>query len=62
MGERMVIVIEYEADTAGEQAIVEAVTQLRTWIDDHEQPHIRPVQFAVAIKDDADQVLAVFEP
>ena len=65
MGERLVIVIEYEADTASRNGIAplhEAMTQLRTWIDDHEQPHIKPVQVYAAIKDDADQVLAVFEP
>lgn len=62
MGERLVIVIEYEADVASDaySPVHEATTQLRGWIDDHEQPHVKPVQVYAAIREDADQVLAVF--
>jgi Holliday junction resolvase RusA-like endonuclease len=64
MAERLVIVIEYEAREDLDEFVDplnEAMTQLRTWIDDHKQPHITPVQVYAAIKDDADRVLAVFE-
>jgi hypothetical protein len=63
MSERLVIVIEYEADVAAStnNPLHEAMTQLRAWIDDHEQPHVKPLQIYAAIKDDADQVLAVFD-
>ena len=63
MSERLVIVIEYEADTTAStnNPLHEAMTQLRTWIDDHEQPHVKPVQVYAAIRDDADRVLAVFD-
>jgi hypothetical protein len=60
MSERMVIVIEYDATTDLGQARTEAMTQIKQGADSLNPGHF--VQVHVAIKESAEQVLAVFEP
>ena len=58
MGERMVIVIEYDATTDLGYALTEAMTQIKEGANRLNPGHF--VQVHVAIKESADQVLAVF--
>jgi hypothetical protein len=60
MGERMVIVLEYDATTDLGYALTEAMTQIKEGANRLNPGHF--VQVHVAIKECADQVLAVFEP
>ena len=62
MGERVVIVVEYDAGSGLEQALIEAMRQIKEGADRLEREHIKVVQVHVAVKDHADRVLAVFEP
>jgi predicted transcriptional regulator len=59
MSERMVIVIEYDATTDLSQPRTEAITQIKEGANRLNPGHF--VQLHVAIKDSADQVLAVFD-
>jgi hypothetical protein len=62
MSERVVIVIEYEAGPDVHLGLHEALTQIREGVDRLDRAaNIKAVQIHVAIKDDADQVLAVFD-
>ena len=61
MGERMVIVIEYDATTDPEQALTEAMIQIRGAANRLDPKHIKVVQVHVAIKDCAEQVLEHFK-
>ena len=61
MGERMVIVVEYDATTDPEQALTEAMIQIRGAANRLDPKHIKVVQVHVAIKGSADRVLAVFD-
>jgi len=63
MRERLVIVIEY--DVVGpdpHQALRDAMTQIREGADRLDQDVVKVVRAHVAIKETADQVLAVFGP
>jgi hypothetical protein len=63
MSERLVIVIEY--DVVGpdpHQALRDAMTQIREGADRLDQDVVKVVRAHVAIKETADQVLAVFGP
>lgn len=62
MGERLVIVIEYDAGPDMQQALTDAMTQIQEGADRLDREHVKVVQVHVAIKDSAEQVLAVFEP
>lgn len=61
MGERLVVVIEYDADPNSNtgQPLAEVMDQLRL-SELTEQPHVKMVQVHAAIKDDAARVMAVF--
>lgn len=61
MSERVVIVIEYDADPYSEQWFKDVVTNLRQQVDTPDQAAIEPVHLYVAIEDHADRVLAVFD-
>jgi len=56
----MVIVLEYDATTDLGYALTEAMTQIKDGANRLNPGHF--VQVHVAIKECADQVLAVFEP
>jgi len=58
MSERMVIVIEYDATTDLSQPRTEAIAQIKEGADRLNPSHF--VQLHVAIKESAEQVLAVF--
>jgi len=60
MSERVVIVIEYDANPYSEQWFKDVVTNLRKQVDTPDQAPIKPVHLYVAIEDSADRVLAVF--
>jgi hypothetical protein len=60
MSERMVIVIEYDTTIDLGQPRTEAITQIKEGANRLNPGHF--VQLHVAIKESADQVLAVFEP
>jgi len=62
MGERMVIVIEYDADLDTQQALNDAMTQIREGADRLDPELIKVVRVHVGTKDYADRVLAVFKP
>jgi len=61
MGGRMVIVIEYAAAVDMQQALAEAMTQIKDGVDRLNPEHVKAVQAHVAIEESADQVLAVFD-
>jgi len=61
MGERMVIVIEYDADLDTERALNDAMAQIREGADHLDPEHIKVVRVHVGTKDYADRVLAVFD-
>ena len=61
MSERLVIVIEYDVETDMQQALTEAVTQIREGCDRLDPDHIKVVGIHVGIKDFVDQVLALFD-
>ena len=60
MGERVVIVIEYDALNL-ERALTEAMAQIKEGADRLDREQTKVVQVHVAIKDHADRVLAVFD-
>jgi len=60
MGERLVIVIEYDAGPDWQQALNDAMEQITKGLDRLDPDHIEAVQVHAAIKESADQVLAVF--
>lgn len=60
MGERLVIVIEYEVGPNMLQALTDAMTQIRKGVDDQVHGNAKAVRIHAAIKDDAARVLAVF--
>ena len=62
MAQRMVIVIEYDANPDADQPLAEAMEQVRARMHHPDQPNIKVVQVYAAIKESAEQVLAVFEP
>ena len=61
MSERVVIVIEYEANPYSEQWFKDVVTNLRKHVDTPDQAPIKPIHLYVAIEGHADRVLAVFD-
>lgn len=62
MSERLVIVIEYDAGPDMQQALTDAMTQIKEGADRLNPEHIKVVQVHVAIKGVAlDRVLAVFD-
>ena len=63
MSERLVIVIEYDADPhQPERALLDAMAQIHEGARHLNPDHVKVVQVHAAIKESADQVLAVFEP
>ena len=62
MGERVAIVIEYDVDPPYEKVLPYALTQIRDGVAKLDKNHIRTVQIHVAIHEDADRVLAIFDP
>jgi len=61
MTERMVIVIEYEVGPNMQQALNDAMVQIKKGVDDQVHGNVKAVQIHVAIKDDAARVLSVFD-
>jgi len=57
----MVIVIEYDAETETEQALNDAMTQIREGSDHLNPERIKVVSVHVATKGHAERVLAVFD-
>ena len=62
MSERLVIAIEYDVGPDPHQALRDAMTQIREGADRLNQDVVKVVRAHVAIKETADQVLAVFGP
>jgi len=61
MGERLVIVIEYDADPDTELALNDAMAQIREGADRLDPDRVEMQQIHVATKDYAERVLAVFD-
>jgi len=61
MSERMVIVIEYDADLDTQQALNDAMAQIREGADRLDPEHVKVVGVHIGTKDYADRVLAVFD-
>ena len=61
MSERLVIAIEYDVGPDPHQALRDAMTQIREGADRLNQDVVKVVRAHVAIRDSADQVLAVFD-
>ena len=61
MSERVVIVIEYEANPYDQQWFNAVVTRLRQQEDTPADASTKPVHLWVAIEGHADRVLAVFD-
>jgi hypothetical protein len=61
MGERLVIVIEYDMVTDPQQALNDAMEQITKGVDRLNPDHIKGVGVHVGTKDYVDRVLAVFE-
>jgi len=55
MSERVVIVLEYEADPYNEQWFIDVVRPLK------ESQITKPARIYLAIKDHAEQVIAIFD-
>ena len=62
MGERLVIVIEYDMVTDPQQALNEAMEQIREGGARLNPDHVEMQQIHVGIEDYVDKVLAVFKP
>lgn len=58
--DRLVIVIEYECGSDREQAMFEAMTQIRTGERRLNKNHVKVVHIHAAIKNTASQVIAIF--
>lgn len=61
MSDRVVIVIEYEANPYSERWFADVVTRLRAQVDTPADASTKPVHLYVAIEGHADRVLAVFD-
>jgi hypothetical protein len=62
MSERLVIVIEYEAESNSFTPLSEAIEQIRKVMHLPDQPNVRIVKVHSAILETADEVLAIFDP
>ena len=61
MSERLVIVIEYDADLDTQQALNDAMEQITKGADRLDPSHIKVMRIHIGTKDYADRVLAVFD-
>ena len=61
MGERLAIVIEYDVDPPYEKVLPYALTQIRDGVSKLDKNYIRGVKIHVAVYEDADQVLDIFD-
>jgi len=61
MSERMVIVIEYDIRTDPQQALNDAMEQIREGGNHLDPDHVEMQQIHVGTKDYVDRVLAVFD-
>ena len=61
MGERLVIVVEYDMVMDSQQALHDAMTQIQEGAARLDPEHIKAVQVHIAIKESAEQVLAMFD-
>ena len=60
MSERLVIVIEYDVHTDMQQALTEALAQIKEGADRLDPEHVKAVQIHVGIEDFVDKVLDLF--
>ena len=61
MNRRVVIAVEYDVEEPYEKVLPYALSQIRDGVAKLDRDHIRDVYIHVAIDEDADRVLAIFD-